>query len=93
MKRRMPRFDPLRTLFSPTQLIQQILDGKLDFHLFAGKTSILLLGSRDGSPKHQSLNIATILRGLGILVVCVDREAQRAQGFAGPIVSGRKQVR
>lgn len=54
-------FETLATLIYLNQLIQQVLDGKLDFHLFAGKTSILLLGSRDGSTKHQSLNIATIL--------------------------------
>ena len=37
------------------------MDGKLDFHLFAQKTSTLLLGSRDGSTNHPALNIVTIL--------------------------------
>ena len=43
------------------QLIQKVLDAALNFHQFGEKTSVLLLGSRDGSTKHQSLNIMTIL--------------------------------
>ena len=54
-------FETLATLIYLNQLIQQVLDGKLDFRLFARKTSILLLGSRDGSTNHQSLNIVTML--------------------------------
>lgn len=54
-------FETLATLIYLNQLIQQVLDGKLNFHHFAEKTSILLLGSRDGATKHQSLNIVTIL--------------------------------
>jgi hypothetical protein len=54
-------FETLATLIYLNQLIQQVVDGKLDFRLFDHKTSILLLGSRDGSTNHQSLNIVTIL--------------------------------
>lgn len=54
-------FETLATLIYLNQLIQQVLDGKLNFHHFADKTSILLLGSRNKSTKHQSLNIITIL--------------------------------
>lgn len=54
-------FETLATLIYLNQLIRQVLDGKLDFHLFDRKTSVLLLGSRDGSTNYQSLNIVTIL--------------------------------
>lgn len=43
------------------QLIQKVLDRSLDFHEFSNRTSVLALGSRDGSTNHQSVNIVTIL--------------------------------
>tara|TARA_R110000868_G_scaffold293634_3_gene554130 strand:+ start:1275 stop:1979 length:705 start_codon:yes stop_codon:yes gene_type:complete len=54
-------FETLAMLVYLNQLMQQVLDGKLNFHLFSDKTTTLLAGSRDGSTKHQSLNIMTIL--------------------------------
>lgn len=50
------------TLIYLNQLMGRVLDDKLDFHAFGEKTSVLLLGSRDGSTEHQSINIVTILR-------------------------------
>jgi hypothetical protein len=38
-----------------------VLEGTLNFHHFSDKTTILLLGSRDESTSHKSLNIITIL--------------------------------
>jgi hypothetical protein len=55
-------FETLATLIYLNQLLQQVLDGNLNFHTFATKTSVLLLGSRDGSTEHQSINIVTILQ-------------------------------
>jgi hypothetical protein len=55
-------FESLATLIYLNQLIQQLLDGKVGFHAFGEKTSVLLLGSRDGSTKLQSINIVTILQ-------------------------------
>jgi hypothetical protein len=55
-------FESLATLIYLNQLMQQVLDGKLNFHAFGKKTSVLLLGSRDGSTEHQSINIVTILQ-------------------------------
>jgi hypothetical protein len=43
------------------QLTRNVLEGKLDFHQFSEKTAILLLGSRNESTLHKSLNIITIL--------------------------------
>jgi hypothetical protein len=43
------------------QLTRQVLSGSLGFHDFSDKTSVLLLGSRDESTPHKSLNIVTIL--------------------------------
>ncbi len=53
--------ETLATLIYLNQLIQLVVDGELSFQLFSKKTSTLLLGSRDGSTNHQSLNIVTIL--------------------------------
>jgi hypothetical protein len=55
-------FETLATLIYLNQLIQHVLDNELDFHVFGKKTSVLLLGSRDGSTNHKSLNIVTILQ-------------------------------
>jgi hypothetical protein len=54
--------ETLAVLIYLNQLLQQVLDGKLNFHVFGKKTSALLLGSRDGSTAHQSVNIMTILQ-------------------------------
>lgn len=54
-------FESLATLIYLNQLMQQVLGGTLSFHVFGKKTATLLLGSRDGSTKHQSLNIMTVL--------------------------------
>jgi hypothetical protein len=49
------------TLIHLNQLTAKVLAGKLDFHAFDDKTRKLMLGSRDGTTKHTSLNIATVL--------------------------------
>lgn len=54
-------YETLAVLIYLNQLVGQVLEGKLNFHLFAQKTTVLLLGSRDDSTRHKSLNIATIL--------------------------------
>jgi hypothetical protein len=43
------------------QLTARVLAGTLSFHSFSDKTRQLLIGSRDGSTKHSSINIVTIL--------------------------------
>jgi len=54
-------FETLAILIYLNQLIEQLTEDKLDFHNFSEKTSTLLLGSRDGSTEHTSVNIVTIL--------------------------------
>jgi len=54
-------FETLATLIRLNQLIQQVLDGKLDFHVFCLKTSILLRGSRNDATPLKSINIVTVL--------------------------------
>ncbi|WP_454287927.1 hypothetical protein [Rhizobium arsenicireducens] len=54
-------FETLAILLYLNQILEQVLEGNLDFHMFSRKTSILLLGSRDGSTEHNALNIVTIL--------------------------------
>jgi hypothetical protein len=54
-------FETLATLIYLNQLIQQVLDGKLNFHAFSERTSVLLLGSRNREHWPRSLNIVTVL--------------------------------
>ncbi|MBW9091039.1 hypothetical protein JNB91_24830 [Rhizobium wenxiniae] len=54
-------FETLAILIYLNQLIEQVLAGALNFHVFSEKTCVLLLGSRNGSTEHKSLNIITIL--------------------------------
>ena len=55
-------FETLAALIYLNQTMQQVLDGKIDFNRFEKTTSELLLGSRDGSTEHDSINIMTILQ-------------------------------
>jgi hypothetical protein len=55
-------FETLASLINLNQLIQQVLEGRLDFHHFSQETSVLLTGSRDGSTSHEARNIVTILK-------------------------------
>ena len=54
-------FESVAMLIYLNQLTRNVLEGTLEFHEFSTKTSILLLGSRDGTTSHKSLNIITIL--------------------------------
>lgn len=54
-------FETLATLIYLNQLTQKVLDGKLSFHIFGDKTSTLLLGSRNDTTAHISINIVTVL--------------------------------
>jgi hypothetical protein len=46
-------FESLAILIYLIQLMQQVHDGELNFHAFSERTSVLLLGSRDGSTEHK----------------------------------------
>lgn len=54
-------FETVAVLIYLNQETRKVLDGALDFHDFSDKTETLLLGSRDESTPHKSLNIVTIL--------------------------------
>ena len=54
-------FESLATLIYLNQLMQQVLDRKLNFHIFSEKTTVLLLGSRNNPHGRRSLNIVTVL--------------------------------
>ena len=53
--------ETLAVLIYLNQLTEKVISDKLDFHEFSVKTIQLLLGSRDGTTKHDSINIMTIL--------------------------------
>ena len=54
-------FETLATLIFLNLLVQQVLDGKLNFHLFAEKTADLLLGARNNDVMPKAINIMTVL--------------------------------
>ncbi|WP_209089269.1 hypothetical protein [Agrobacterium tumefaciens] len=54
-------FETLATLIYLNQLMQDVLEQKLNFHTFAEKTAVLLLGSRNNGDLPYSLNIVTVL--------------------------------
>ena len=54
--------ESLAILIYLNQLIGKVLNQKLDFHEFSDKTSALLLGSKNQSTMHTSINIMTVLK-------------------------------
>jgi len=54
-------FESLATLIRLNQFIQQVLGGKLDFHVFSQRTSILLMGSRNKTTPFEATSIITVL--------------------------------
>lgn len=54
-------FESIAVLIYLNQLTRNVLENELGFHEFSKKTATLLLGSRDDSTPHKSLNIVTIL--------------------------------
>lgn len=81
-------FESLATLVYLNQLMQQVLDCKLSFHLFGGKTSMLLLGSRNNEQTPPSLNIVTVLekcekRYPGLLALYADLSESAHPSFEG----------
>lgn len=54
-------FETLATLIYVNLLIQLVLDGDLNFHVFADKTAVLLLGSRNNEVMPDAINILTVL--------------------------------
>lgn len=54
-------FETLAVLIYLNHTMRQVLDGKIDFHLFSRETSALLLGSRDGSTSHVAVNVLKML--------------------------------
>jgi len=54
-------FETVAVLIYLNQLMRKVVAGGLNFHDFSDKTELLLLGSRDDSTEHKSINIVTIL--------------------------------
>lgn len=53
--------ETIAVLIYLNQATRSVLNGTLDFHEYSAKTAKLLLGSRDASTPHKSLNIITLL--------------------------------
>lgn len=54
-------FETLASLVHLNQLMQRVLDGSLNFHVFSDKTTVLLTGSRNQEEGAKALNIVTVL--------------------------------
>lgn len=54
-------FETFATLTYLNLLMQQVLDGTLEFHRFCEKTTVLLLGSRNNKGMPSAINIVTVL--------------------------------
>lgn len=55
-------FETVATLIYLNQLTASVVAGALNFHDFCDKTVKLLLGSRNKSTEHESINILTVLQ-------------------------------
>ncbi|NMG49888.1 hypothetical protein GO613_17470 [Azoarcus communis] len=55
-------FETLATLIYLNWITDEVLQGTRTFHDFTSETSVLLLGSRNKTTKHESRNIVTILK-------------------------------
>lgn len=54
-------FETLATLTYLNMLMQLVLDGELNFHVFGEKSALLLLGSRNNEEMPDAINILTVL--------------------------------
>lgn len=80
--------ESLAILIYLNDLMQQVCDKKLDFHVFGKKTSTLLLGSRNNKSGLKSLNIVTILekcekRYPGLMVLYADLSESAHPSYEG----------
>jgi hypothetical protein len=55
-------FEALGVLVHLNQLMRCVVSEQLEFNEFSDKTTILLLGSRDGSTEYKAINVITILQ-------------------------------
>lgn len=55
-------FETLATITYLNLIMQQVIDGTLNFHRFSEKTALLLLGSRKNEEMPIAINILTILK-------------------------------
>lgn len=58
-------FETVAVLIHLNQATRQVVAGTQDFHEFSERTTKLLLGSRDKSTPHESVNILTVLNKAG----------------------------
>lgn len=55
-------FETLGVLVHLNQLMMLVVSEDLEFNEFSDKTTVLLLGSRDGSTDYKAINVVTILQ-------------------------------
>lgn len=54
-------FETVAILIHLNQIMRQVVLGQISYHDFSDQSTILLLGSRDKTTPHESINILTIL--------------------------------
>jgi hypothetical protein len=55
-------FETIAILIHLNQAMRRVVSGKINFHEFSSQTTKFLMGSRDGTTPHESINILTILK-------------------------------
>jgi hypothetical protein len=81
-------FETLASLVYLNLLMQQVIDGKLNFHVFGHKTTLLLLGSRNDEMMPRSINIVTVLekcdkRYPGLMAIYADLSESAHPSYEG----------
>jgi hypothetical protein len=81
-------FETLATLTYLNVLMQQVIDGTLNFHDFGEKTSALLLGARNNEDMPDAINILTVMakcdkRYPGLLAVYADLSESAHPNYEG----------
>ena len=81
-------FETLATLTYLNLLMQQVYDGKINFHQFSEKTAVLLLGARNNEVLPDAINILTVLgqcdkRYPGIMAIYADLSESAHPNYEG----------
>jgi hypothetical protein len=88
-------FETVATLIYLNQLTENVVDGTLNFHTFGDRTATLLLGSRNNTTEHKSINIATVLekcekRYRGLLALYADLSESAHPSYEGTCIGYSK---
>jgi hypothetical protein len=84
-------FETVATIIYLNQLTANVLVGALNFHTFSDNTATLLLGSRNKTTEHESINILTVLKKCdkrypGLLALYADLSESAHPSYEGTCI-------